>query len=434
MTKKSLEKNKSKEGGKTKANRNIPPSATMDVAGRTEMAGYLELSRRIQRALVPKSLPRTPGIEMASVFLPCEAAGGDLYDVIQLSEDLLAFYIFDISCQGVSSALISSLAKVSFSSNIWSLSSPQLILERINEDLITDISSNFYITAFVAFFDLHSNKLTYCNAGHTYPIIYKRKEKQIIPLKTNGMFLGVFKNASFENESMYLFPDDWLFLFTDGLYSLFNKENELKGRQKFEASILRNSYRSPNDVVAKLKKRSQKLRGKNMQIDDITAVVVEILSQSRRDQIKRELGFKQDVPVYLQFLSYYEEIDAVSATILRDMDETGYSDERIRKMKLTITELLANAIGHGNNDDHSKKVVVGHVVEATKVTVAIMDEGEGFDPSSVPDPTLPENLIKDHGRGIYIVRNYVDEIHFNKVGNRILICKHRFNKKKNAAD
>ena len=53
----------------------------------------LELSSKIQRALIPRSLPRTQGIEIASLFLPCRAIGGDLYDVIQVSEDMLAFYI-----------------------------------------------------------------------------------------------------------------------------------------------------------------------------------------------------------------------------------------------------------------------------------------------------------------------------------------------------
>ena len=195
--------------------------------GRQDTVGPIELSRKIQRALVPKSLPRTPGVDMASLFLPCEAAGGDLYDVIQLSDDLLAFYIFDISCQGVSSALISSLAKVSFSTNIRALSSPQLILERINNELIDDVSSEFFITAFVAFLDLHSNKLTYCNAGHTYPIIYRRKDRELQSLKTPGIFLGVYKNANFENESIYLFPDEWLFLFTDGLYRILTSGNEI---------------------------------------------------------------------------------------------------------------------------------------------------------------------------------------------------------------
>lgn len=389
----------------------------------------LELSRKIRITLIPKSLPRTQGIEVASLFLPVESVGGDLYDVIQISEDLIAFYIFSVSSFGIASALLSLTAKVSFLENIHSLTSPKAILERINDELLETIYSNFHITAFIAFLDLHSNKLIYCNAGHTFPIIYKRKEKKFFSLKTPGVFLGVYKNAEFENDSIYLFPDDWLFIFTDGIYHLFNTGNQDSARKKLEGIISKGKYKSPSGFLDICRKRSENFTEREKQKTDITAVVVEILSQSRKDQLKKELGFVESMPVYLQFLSYYEEIDTVSAHILRDMDETGYSDESIRKMKLTITELLANAIGHGNKDDHSKKVTIGHVVENTVVTVAILDEGDGFNPSDIPDPTLPENLIKDHGRGLYIVRNHVDEIHFNDKGNGVLIRKYRFGNK-----
>jgi len=360
--------------------------------------------------------------------------GGDLYDVIQISEDLIAFYIFDISSQGVTAALISSLSKVAFSKNIHLLNSPKAILERINTELVETGCSHFIITAFMAFLDLHSNKLTYCNAGHTYPVVFKKKEKKIIHLKSSGVFLGIYKEVNFENDHIFLFPDDWLFLFTDGIYSLFNTEDEALGRKQLESFILNEKYTSPSVFLEQYKERYEKLMTSERQTDDITSVVVEILTQSRRDQIKKELGFEQHQPVYLQFLSYYEEIDSVSAKVLRDMDDAGYSDESIRKMKLTITELLANAIGHGNSDDHLKKVTVGHVVDNTIVIVAVMDEGEGFDPSKIPDPTLPENLIKDHGRGLYIVRNHVDTIQFNKKGNRVLVRKYRFGKKNGGAN
>ena len=412
-----------------KSSTKAAPKATADTVSTQSMDELLELSRKTKLTLVPKSLPRTQGIEVASLFLPGEAVGGNLYDVIQISEDLIAFYIFNVSSLGVTSALLSSLAKVSFLKNIHSLTSPKAILERINDELLGTVCSNFFITAFIAFLDLHSNKLIYCNAGHTLPIIFKRKEKELIPLKTPGVFLGVYKNAEFENDSIYLFPDDWLFLFTEGIYHLFNTEDQEAARKQLEGIITKGKYKSPSDFFDMCKKNSEKLVAEGKQKNDITAVVVEILTQSRRDQLKKELGFEENMPVYLQFLSYYEEIDTVSAHVLRDMDETGYSDESIRKMKLTITELLANAIGHGNKDDHSKKVTMGHMVENTAVTVAVMDEGDGFNPSSIPDPTLPENLIKDHGRGLYIVRNHVDEIHFNKKGNRVLIRKYRFGNK-----
>jgi serine/threonine-protein kinase RsbW len=92
-------------------------------------------------------------------------------------------------------------------------------------------------------------------------------------------------------------------------------------------------------------------------------------------------------------------------------------------MKITITELMANAIGHGNREDHSRKVIIGHTVNSSMICVAVMDEGDGFNPEEVPDPTLPENIVKDHGRGLYIVKSYVDELEFNARGNRVLIRK-----------
>jgi serine/threonine-protein kinase RsbW len=93
-------------------------------------------------------------------------------------------------------------------------------------------------------------------------------------------------------------------------------------------------------------------------------------------------------------------------------------------MKIILTELFANAIYHGNGGDHSKRVIIGHVIDKKKVTISILDEGDGFDPGSVPDPTLPENLIKDCGRGLYIVKNYADSMEFNEKGNRVTIIKY----------
>ena len=389
----------------------------------------LELSCTIQKAMVPKHLPQIPNLDIKTLFLPCSRVGGDLYDIIQISDDMIAFYIFDVSVHGVSSVLIASLTKIIFTEVLFSIYSPQVVLERVNAKLLEYLTTNFFITAFIGILDLHSNKLTYCNAGHTYPILYRKKEMSILSLKTPGIFIGVYKNIDFENNSIYLLPEDRLYLFTDGVYSLFDNENEILARNMFEEFIRKENCQQPTDILKKLKLRYDKMITTKEQRDDITAVIVDILTQSKRNQIKKDLGFTEDMPVYIQYLSYYEEIDKASANILKDMDETGYSDENIRKMKLTITELLANAIGHGNQDDHSKKVILGHIVETSVTTVAVMDEGTGFDPSEVPDPTLPENLTKDHGRGLYIVRNYVDEIHFNKRGNRILICKNRFSNK-----
>lgn len=389
----------------------------------------LLIARKIQAAMVPQRLPAIEGLEMASLYLPSGAVGGDLFDVIQITEDVLVLVVFDVAGHGVSAALISAMAKVSFSNHIRSVTSPRTVMERVNAEMIQNISADYYLTALVAYLDMHDNKLTYCNAGHAYPILFKRKERTLVPLCSTGLFVGVSDKGCYEEKSVYCNPGDWLFLFTDGIYRMFKAENELLSRKLLEKEFLKQTADgSPQSFVAGLQKRHDRRNPDNDADDDVTAVVLEFLTQSRKSQIKERLGFKWDDPVYLQFISYFEEMDKAAAIILSGMDSLGYPDESIRKMKIILTELFANAIYHGNKGDHSKKVTVGHVINKKKILVSIMDEGDGFDPKTIPDPTLPENLVKDCGRGLYIVQNYVDKVEFNEKGNRVTVIKHHCGK------
>ena len=398
-------------------------------AGDRQLQESLALAHKIQSAMVPQRLPAVDGIELASLYLPSEQLGGDLFDVIQLSDDILAITIFDVASNGVPAALLASLAKVSFSNHLRLVTSPRTVIERVNEEMICTVAADYYITALVAYLDLHDNKLTYCNAAHPYPIVYRRATNTIEPIKSTGVCMGLFEKGPYEEKSLYLNSGDWLLFFTDGLYRLFPGENELLGRRNLEAEVLKGVQRgSPQQFIQQLEKFHVSARARNGAGDDVTVLAIEFLTQSRKSQIKEKLGFRENDPVYLQFISYFEEMDRATSIILSAMDSLGYADDGIRKMKIILTELLANAIYHGNKGDHLKKVIVGHTIDKKNVIISVMDEGDGFDPSKVPDPTLPENLVKDCGRGIYIVRNYADKIEFNKKGNRVTITKYHVTK------
>ena len=380
----------------------------------------LVIARKIQSAMIPRNLPVLEGLQLDSLYLPCGAIGGDLFDVVKLSDDVLAFVIFDVTGFGIQSALISALAKVCFSNHLRNGFSPRAVIERVNSEIIRDVSADFYLTAFVAYLDLHDNKLTYSNAGHACPIVYRKKENQVLQLKSQGTFIGVFDNGFFDEQSIYLNAGDCLVLLTDGLYRVFSDDLQ-EGKMLFEETACESLKDGRAEKL--LTVINEKFRSKTNVDDDVTAVVAEVLTQSRKNLIKNKLGFADGDPVYLQSISYYEEMDRAVSVILSGMDKFGYADDSIRKMKITLTELLVNAILHGNGKDFSKKVIMGHVIDKKKTVISILDEGEGFDPNSIPDPTLPENLVKDCGRGLFIVRHYVDKVEYNEKGNRVTITK-----------
>lgn len=84
-----------------------------------------------------------------------------------------------------------------------------------------------------------------------------------------------------------------------------------------------------------------------------------------------------------------------------------------------VTEALANAVLYGNAADPDKTVRVEVSLDATRVTLRVEDQGAGFDPADVPDPTLPDNLEEAGGRGLFLIRNLMDEVEYNDRGNAV---------------
>ena len=118
---------------------------------------------------------------------------------------------------------------------------------------------------------------------------------------------------------------------------------------------------------------------------------------------------------------YYLEIESTPNNLITVEEfvnyfsiELGLDQEKINGLLLAITEATTNAIIHGNKNNKLKLVRIYVYVEDSTLTVKIKDEGKGFDPTTVPDPTDPENLLKDSGRGLYLMRVYMDTLTYNQ--------------------
>ena len=94
--------------------------------------------------------------------------------------------------------------------------------------------------------------------------------------------------------------------------------------------------------------------------------------------------------------------------------DINLTDDQLANVLLAVTEATTNAIIHANKCDQSKMVTIDVKVNETKLVVKVKDEGEGFDPADIPDPTEPENLLNESGRGVYLMRVYMDNVEYNR--------------------
>ena len=110
---------------------------------------------------------------------------------------------------------------------------------------------------------------------------------------------------------------------------------------------------------------------------------------------------------------------AVAQLVLRLRNHAFHGSRVDLNFRVGVTEALANAMIYGNGRDPRKRVRVEVTLDQVLVSLRVIDQGKGFDPEAVPDPTLPSNLERAGGRGIFLIRKLMDEVRFNSTGNEV---------------
>jgi serine/threonine-protein kinase RsbW len=106
--------------------------------------------------------------------------------------------------------------------------------------------------------------------------------------------------------------------------------------------------------------------------------------------------------------------------LLERCRDAGFADDRLRlNFRVGVAEALANAMLYGNERDPEKRVRIEAWCSPDKVRVRVTDQGAGFDPGALPDPTLPQNRASSRGRGVFLIRQLMDQVEFNEQGNSI---------------
>ncbi len=237
----------------------------------------LDMAQKLQQAILLRDKPEVDTISLGHIYIGMNRVSGDYIDTIPVDDDLIGLLIVDVSGHGVPSALITTMAKVSFNSHSDPKKSTAEICSEVNLDLYNTIAeSDYYLTAFYAILNIKTNELTYTNAGHCSPIIYRYETNELEEITTQGFFIGSFDFAQFESKTTKLNEGDKLLLFTDGIIEAVNEKDEIYDYPRLNDFILKNAKLKATDFSQELLQDVNKYVGDAPASDDISLIVLEI--------------------------------------------------------------------------------------------------------------------------------------------------------------
>lgn len=191
----------------------------------------LRLAEHVQRRLLPNKTMKYPNISFDFRYLPASSVGGDMLDIIAIGEHRYGLMIADVSGHGVSSALISSMLKMSlYSQKNIALENPSVMLSLLNKTMLHNLSGEF-ITAIYATVDSRNGSLCFATAGHENPIVVRNGD--LICFDSRGRALGISPEKDYTACDFQLQTGDIVFFFTDGCFEILDEERNVVDMQRF---------------------------------------------------------------------------------------------------------------------------------------------------------------------------------------------------------
>jgi len=257
-----------------------------DITERREMEGRLAKSQaelhiaaEIQQSFMPDVIPQITGFDIAARSVMAKEVGGDFFDVIPfeimaLEKGTLGLLIADVSGKGVPAALYMALSRIVVRVNALWHKDPAKAIYASNNIITQDSKAGMFVTLFYGILREKERTLTYVNAGHNPPIIYRGSTGKLEELEPTGIVLGAVENRDYAFRTITIEKGDIIIMYTDGVTESINSREEMFGEDRLGSIIQKNAHLPASGILSAILEQIGVFADGMPQFDDITLMVI----------------------------------------------------------------------------------------------------------------------------------------------------------------
>ncbi len=410
----------------------------------------LEMARaqEIYDLVLEPEMPMMPGVEIHVKSVPAKRIGGDVLEILKLNEKRFLIFLADVTGHGIPAAMTASTLKTLFREISKTEADPATICRHLNGIICKTTLPDDVIVAFCGRMDLEAMTLTYYLSGLPFPVILRDDEK--IRLKPTGLPLGIFDNPLIKCNVFTLQKGDIFIAFTDGVTEARSEDHEIFGNKAVEG-IVRCGKWGLHTIVEDIVSAAFQFRQKQAFQDDVIILAIRFSDGDENTFPMPGNRFCTPEKCVFKMKTRHIRIDSVIDFVMTHLEEKHGTLVNMKLMKIAFSEVLSNAVEHGNlemtalkNDSdfygsekyrqiyderkHSDKygdkmILIECLHHPDHLEISVEDEGPGFDLAAVPDPTREENLTRLSGRGIAVAKMYADQVTYK--GSKAIMMKMR---------
>lgn len=239
----------------------------------------LQSAGEVQARLFPQTLPAVSGLDYQVFSRPARTVNGDYYDFLPLKDGKLAIALGDVSGKGIPAGLLMASLQGRLQSHAPLRGDcVAALVADLNRMMAVSTDSKSYITFFYGVYNSIKHSLTYVNAGHNPPLLFRARAGEPARLSTGGMVVGLFPEAEYSQETIQLEQSDVLVCYTDGISEAVNLDGEEFGEDRLSRCIAKNRERRASGILEELLNELSAFCEATTQQDDQTTLVAKVIT------------------------------------------------------------------------------------------------------------------------------------------------------------